>query len=170
MDKSKHSVNSMSQSTSQYRGRTKQQWQCRLSLQCATCVDCWFANFVLPLYYEKHRLQLPKSLGLRNMTYNSLQAYLAATKLRPRDADRFEKRRPLLKKRVVSPKNESWHCQLHSGNDIIHKWLFFTGHICSYVCRIYHSSLLRSERHTQEEEDWGIVSYVRDFKLLFWAS
>ena len=49
---------------------------------------------------------MAKSLGLRNMTYSkSTSLFELPQKLRPQDADRFEKRRPFLKNRVLSPKN-----------------------------------------------------------------
>ena len=49
---------------------------------------------------------MAKSLDLRNMTYSkSTSLFELPQKLRPQDADRFEKRRPFLKNRVLSPKN-----------------------------------------------------------------
>ena len=70
------------------------------------CAYCRISKFVLSIYYEKQRLPLAKSLGLRHMTYSkSTSLFELPQKLRPQDADRFEKRRPFLKNCVLSPKN-----------------------------------------------------------------
>ena len=70
------------------------------------CAYCRLSKFVLSIYYEKQRLPLAKSLGLRHMTYSkSTSLFELPQKLRPQDADRFEKRRPFLKNCVLSPKN-----------------------------------------------------------------
>ena len=70
------------------------------------CAYCRLSKFVLSIYYEKQRLPLAKSLGLRHMTYSkSTSLFELPQKLRPQDADSFEKRRPFLKNCVLSPKN-----------------------------------------------------------------
>ena len=70
------------------------------------CAYCRLSKFVLSIYYEKQRLPLAESLGLRHMTYSkSTSLFELPQKLRPQDADRFEKRRPFLKNCVLSPKN-----------------------------------------------------------------
>ena len=73
------------------------------------CDLCWLLICKLRfsiIYYEKQRLPLAKSLGLRNMTFSKpTSIFKLPQKLRQRDADRFVKRRPFLENRVLSPKN-----------------------------------------------------------------